>query len=291
MVTIPSCVYLIQSNPKIAHGHEHGEGGHDEHQGEEKDEEESRDSQESESSQAEDEPKSGKQAPDNDSKENGESEGTSDDASASSGSDDPPRPDHSVLDAGQGTPDTSREEHGRAGAQEVDGGNNVEGVRFKGATSGGTEEGVQGDTRKIMPDAKGGVKHRIESHYGKQQGLIDGEDGEVSLPHCLVTGKNTKGVKGCGFQNGSRSSQFTGFETAWTLGHVNQTFYGCYQRSCQEQERRRVCRDSQGERNGGSRTATGTLLICPYQTFLDQHDWQAENRPGKSDATDSENDS
>ena len=74
-----------------------------------------------------------------------------------------------------GTPDTSDDEESQDTAHETDSGENVEGVQFKGATSGGSREGEQGDTRKHIPDAKGGSKKRIESDYGRPQGIA-GDD-------------------------------------------------------------------------------------------------------------------
>ena len=47
----------------------------------------------------------------------------------------------------------------------------MEGVQFKGAT----KDGAAGDTRKHIPDAKGGNKKRIESDYGVRQGAADDE--------------------------------------------------------------------------------------------------------------------
>ena len=81
------------------------------------------------------------------------------------------------------TPVTSDDEESQGAAHVTDSGENVEGVQFKGATSGGTRDGEQGDTRKHIPDAKGGNKKRIESDYGKRQGVA-GEDHEVTdQPH------------------------------------------------------------------------------------------------------------
>ena len=54
-------------------------------------------------------------------------------------------------------------------AHETESGSHVEGVQFKGATKAGDEDGGQGDTRKHIPDAKGGSKKRIESHYGGKE--------------------------------------------------------------------------------------------------------------------------
>ena len=69
------------------------------------------------------------------------------------------------------TPDTSDDEESQNTAHVTDSGENVEGVQFKGATSGASMEGETGDTRKHIPDAKGGNKKRIESDYGKTQGV------------------------------------------------------------------------------------------------------------------------
>lgn len=178
MVTIPSVGYLIQPQLNKSSGHGHDEGGHGEHdekdghggvgEGDEK-------SEGNEDSEAEN-PEGGEDASDGDSKGGDGSEDRSEEQSAGSGSDDRPRPDHSVQDAGQGNPETSSGEDPKAGAREVDSGSDVEGVQFKGATSGGTREGEQGDTRKHIPDAKGFNKKRIESDYGKEQGRLEGED-------------------------------------------------------------------------------------------------------------------
>lgn len=74
------------------------------------------------------------------------------------------------------TPDTSDDEESQNTAHVTNSGRDVEGVRFKGATSGASMEGETGDTRKHIPDAKGGNKKRIESDYGKTQGVVaDGD--------------------------------------------------------------------------------------------------------------------
>ena len=65
----------------------------------------------------------------------------------------------------EATPEMSEDEDSQNVAHETDSGKDVEGVQFKGATSGG------GDTRKHIPDAKGGNKKRIESDYGIRQGV------------------------------------------------------------------------------------------------------------------------
>ena len=68
----------------------------------------------------------------------------------------------------QDTPDTSDDESSMNTAHETDSGGDVEGVQFKG--------GPIGDTRKHIPDVKGGNKKRIESDAGKRQGVGDNED-------------------------------------------------------------------------------------------------------------------
>lgn len=70
------------------------------------------------------------------------------------------------------TPDTSEDEEPQDTAREVDSGGKVEGVQFKGAT----KHGEVGDTRKHIPDAKGGAKKRIESDYGMKQGVKEDDD-------------------------------------------------------------------------------------------------------------------
>ena len=66
----------------------------------------------------------------------------------------------------------------------------MEGVQFKGATSGGTREGEQGDTRKLIPDAKGVNKRRIESHYG-------GKEGEAQEPEQDPSNKDLVSIAPC----------------------------------------------------------------------------------------------
>ena len=156
IVTIPSTWYLMQpqierwNRPKgSGHGHGHGDEGegHEEH-GEDSEGGEEGEGQESEDDKGGDE-----------SEEGGGGDGHKSDDSDSEGGE-------------QDTPDTSDDEEGSKNeAKVVDSGKNVPGVQFKGATSGGTGDNhEQGDTRKHIPDAKGGNKKRIESDYAKVQG-------------------------------------------------------------------------------------------------------------------------
>ncbi|KAL8700757.1 MAG: hypothetical protein Q9224_000820 [Gallowayella concinna] len=200
LVTIPSVGYLIQ--PQLNKGQSHGDGEHGEHgekerhEGAVEDEEKSEEDEESE--------RESKVAPDGDAQGDDESGDSPDDENTGSASNDQPRLDHSVQDAGQGSPETSGGEDPKAGAHEVESGSNVEGVRFKGATSGGTREGEQGDTRKHIPDAKGFNKKRIESDYGKEQGQLDGEDSPGTDKACILftfdIGTLTDWGSGCTFE-------------------------------------------------------------------------------------------
>ncbi|KAL8903689.1 MAG: hypothetical protein Q9207_003758 [Kuettlingeria erythrocarpa] len=173
VVTIPSAAYLIQSRPKREHGHGHDEGDHDGHEASQEGVEKAE-----RGGDHEEKPEDGAQG---DVKEGGDGDSPPEDGSTGSEPDKPTRPDHSVEDAGQGTPETPRRDP-HEGAHEVQSGGNVEGVRFKGATSGGDrvgEEGQpeQGDVRKHIPDAKGGAKKRISSKYGKPQGgPVEGDE-------------------------------------------------------------------------------------------------------------------
>lgn len=230
MVTIPSVGYLIQPQLNKSSGHGYDEGGDGEHgekgghggvdEGEEK-------SEGNEDSEAE-KPDGGEDASDGDSKGGDGSEDRSEEQSAGSGSDDRPRPDHSVQDAGQGSPETSGGEDPKAGAHEVDSGSNVEGVQFKGATSGGTREGEQGDTRKHIPDAKGFNKKRIESDYGKEQGRLEGEDSggsdKVWFLSVVEADMVTDGRIGRPLQTTERA-QYDISETGRTLEYQHQTFH------------------------------------------------------------------
>ena len=172
VVTLPSVYYLMQ--PQIErfqhpekHGHG-GHGGHDEH-GEEGEGDEEGGSSEGEESGEE---KSG------DKGESGEDEPS--DKSDDSGSD----------GAGEDTPDTSDDGSSENTAHEKEGGQDVEGVQFKGATSGGTRDGEQGDTRKHIPDAKGFNKKRIESDYG-------GKEGEAQDPEQDPSNKDLVSIAPC----------------------------------------------------------------------------------------------
>lgn len=217
-VTVPSIIYLLQPNPNKHHGHGHDEGKHEDQEGKDADKD-----------KPEGEAGDGEQAPGAENQEGENSEGTSDDRSTTSRSGEQPRPDHTVYDAGQGTPETSGDEDPRAGAYEVDSGGNVEGVRFKGATSGGTKEGEQGDTRKHIPDAKGGAKKRIQSDYAKTQGVSQDDDKDASKGASNVHSGQQEGISNTDTKhstdldnNPEKSKKGEGFvETAKMKGPVD----------------------------------------------------------------------
>lgn len=177
VVTIPSCAYLLQSRPKTDHDHGHNDSDHHEHEEGHEDEAKVEDGEGDDRDAEQSEGGSG-----GDTEEGGDADGTSNDDNKDSGSVEPTRPDDTVEDAGQGTPENPGDNYPKGGGHVVESGGNVEGVRFKGATGAGTKEGEggrpeMGDTRKHIPDAKGGAKKRIESDYGKPQGkLWDGHD-------------------------------------------------------------------------------------------------------------------
>ena len=151
VVTLPSLWYLMQpqierfNRPK---GSGHGGHGHDEHG------EEPEGGEETEAHEGED------------SGEKGGYEGAEGQDESKEGGDESEQSDDSGSEEGENdTPDTSGDEE-----KVVDSGENVEGVQFKGSSNAGPNK-QQSDTRKHIPDAKGGAKKRIESHYGQRQGV------------------------------------------------------------------------------------------------------------------------
>lgn len=153
VVTLPSLWYLMQpqierwNRPK---GSGHGGHGHDEHG------EESEAGEEVEAHEGED------------SGEKGGDEGAEGEDESKESGDESEQPDDSGSEGGEkDTPDTSDDEE-----KVVDSGENVEGVQFKGSSNAGPNK-QQSDTRKHVPDAKGGAKKRIDSHYGQRQGIAE----------------------------------------------------------------------------------------------------------------------
>ena len=138
-----------------AHGHDEGE--HGDHA------EESEGGEQDNASQTED----AEEDSENKEPAKGDEEGADSDSSDSEGDE-------------SKTPDAPADKGTDSEAHETDSGSNVEGVQFKGATKGGDREGEQGDTRKHIPDAKGGSKKRIESHYGGKQGEATSEEQDAS---------------------------------------------------------------------------------------------------------------
>lgn len=157
MVVTAPCIWYLwpPAKKKDEHGH-----GHDEHKGHENDGEGSGDEGGEHSPEGEETGEDG--TTEQEEKEEDQSESESDEGQ-------------------QDTPETSDDESGDS-TYEKEGGGNVEGVQFKGATKAGTKEGEQGDTRKHVPDAKGGSKKRIESDYGIVQGAAQDDDATVQQP-------------------------------------------------------------------------------------------------------------
>ena len=162
VITVPSLWYLIQPQlqPKKGHGHGHGSEEHEEGHVQGGEHGEKTESGEDDGSSQGEDDRTGDQGHG----EENPDEGNSNEAGDNEGGAKSER----SSEAGPATPD---DKGPTPEAYERDSGENVEGVQFKGATSGGTNEGEQGDTRKHIPDAKGGSKVRIESHYGNRQGV------------------------------------------------------------------------------------------------------------------------
>lgn len=159
-ITLPSVYYLMQPQiDRYQHPEKYGRGGHGGHGGHEEHDEEGKVDEEggsSEDGESGDE-KIEDQGPGGEEASKGETEEGSSEDSGTQGEE-------------NGTPDTSDDEGSENTAHVVESGKNVEGVQFKGASSAGTSDGGQDDTRKLIPDAKGGNKKRIESHYGGKEG-------------------------------------------------------------------------------------------------------------------------
>ena len=100
-----------------------------------------------------------------DSGEKGGNEGAQSEDESEGGDESEQLDDSGSEGGGNDTPDTSDDEE-----KVVDSGEDVEGVQFKGPSNAGPNK-QQSDTRKHIPDAKGGAKKRIDSHYGQKQGL------------------------------------------------------------------------------------------------------------------------
>lgn len=192
VVTVPSVYYLMQPQiERFQHPEKHGHGGHDDHdehggEGEGEGGEEGTSSEGGES--GEDQSEGGEQ----ESKEGEIDEDKSDDSGSEGGEKD--------------TPNTSDHQDSENTIHEKEGGQDVEGVQFKGATSGGTRENEQGDTRKHIPDAKGFNKKRIESHYGGKEGEAqepeqDPSDKDMAAPSKSAGDMGTQSGKQEGLSN------------------------------------------------------------------------------------------
>lgn len=166
VVTVPSVWYLAQPQIERLSGKKGGHGGHG-HEGEEHEEHD----EGSEGGEGDGED-SGEKGGEEGGEEGPEGEDSEKEAKGEEASqEDKEGGDSSDSEGGQqDTPDTSDDEGSENIAHEKEGGQDTEGVQFKGATSGGTKDGEQGDTRKHIPDSKGFNKKRIESHYGGQKG-------------------------------------------------------------------------------------------------------------------------
>ena len=154
-ITLP-CVWYLWPPSKKSHEHGHGNGhGHDEHISH-KDAEESSNgadnAEDTESTEAVEKGRVDKQ-PETDSVK-------SDDSGNKEVEQDTPEDESDTI------------------LHEKEDGTEDQGVAFKGPT----KNTPPGDTRKHIPDAKGANKKRIESDYGKRQGVAEGDDATVQEP-------------------------------------------------------------------------------------------------------------
>ena len=172
-MTVPSCWYLLQEGPAKPSHHEPGnDESHEDFEAARK----GTDSADGD----EDEGKDGEKVGDEGEKseDGGESSDESEIAKSGSGDDDGEKSDESPPSGTegekQGSSDPSGNQDPENTVHETEAGEDVEGVRGKGAT----KDGPAGDTRKHIPDAKGYNKKRIESDYGKAQSPDRSEETE-----------------------------------------------------------------------------------------------------------------
>lgn len=155
-ITLP-CLWYLWPPSKKSHEHQH-KHGHDDHISH-KDDEESSDgadnAEDTGSTEAAEEERAEKQLETDSVK--------SDDSDNHEGE--------------QDTPDTSDDESDTI-LHEKEDGNEVQGVSFKGPV----KNTPPGDTSRHIPDSKGANKKRIESLYGKSQGVVGGDDAIVQEP-------------------------------------------------------------------------------------------------------------
>ncbi|KAI9803212.1 MAG: hypothetical protein M1825_002003 [Sarcosagium campestre] len=142
-VTVPVSAYLLSQTPAREHGHAHHS------------EEHSEDKEDGEDGKADEQDGEGGDSNSEEKEEDSEGDNDSEDDNAE-GDD--------SSEEGQDTPDSSD--------SESEGKQKTSGVNFKGHTKDGPPE----HNVKRYPDAKGGNKKRLESTYGKQQGVIDDDE-------------------------------------------------------------------------------------------------------------------
>ena len=169
-VTVPSCWYLIQEGPTKPSHHEPGnDDSHEDFEAARKGD----DSGEHEEGEAEKTEAEGEKTED-EGENTGDSEEAKPDSSNEEGEKSDDSPPSGTGGEKQGSPDPSGNQDPANTAHETEDGNDVEGVRFKGATA----DGAVGDTRKHIPDSKGYNKKRIESDYGHTQSPEKSEENE-----------------------------------------------------------------------------------------------------------------
>ncbi|MCJ1377064.1 hypothetical protein MMC17_000154 [Xylographa soralifera] len=183
-VTVPSCWYLLQEGPAKPSHHEPGnDESHEDFEAARKGTE-SADGEEDEGKDGEKAEDEGEKAEDNreNSDEGEKAKSASSGEDGESSDDSPPS---GTEGEKQGSPDPSGNQDPENSARETEAGDDVEGVRGKGAT----KAGPAGDTRKHIPDAKGYNKKRIESDYGHVQSPDGSEENEPDKGDRAATAK------------------------------------------------------------------------------------------------------
>ncbi|MCJ1281501.1 hypothetical protein MMC26_000821 [Xylographa opegraphella] len=184
-VTVPSCWYLLQEGPAKPSHHEPGnDESHEDFEAARKGTEgadgevdESKDEENADHDEGE---KAGDSGESSDEGETAKSSSSDEDGEKSDDS-----PPSGTDGEKQGSPDPSGNKDPENTAHETEAGDDVEGVRGKGAT----KDGPAGDTRKHIPDAKGYNKKRIESDYGHSQSPDKSEESEPDKGDKAATAK------------------------------------------------------------------------------------------------------
>ena len=163
-MTVPGTWYLLQPGADAHHG---DVTGHDKEEPEEEPTDEAEDAPKDGGSDEEQQHDDGEQQGGDEQKAS-ESDAKGDGENTESNSDD--GQDAQAADKNEGT-SGDEEQVVRQDSK----GSSPEGVRFKGKTNQGDEDNEMTDTKKLIPDAKGGTKKRLDSGSAISQSVEDHE--------------------------------------------------------------------------------------------------------------------